>query len=827
MAGGVDTQLIRLLRTGTLETNPTQFIQRANTFAASIARGGAATLLARRDATGLRAAALLDAKAVAANATLNLAHAVGARAEPGELPTDLADVPAIGHLVHTPSVVLRETQAGIDPGELPRLLANAMPEDSWVAVTMRSPSNKERKRHSAWLAHRLGTAVPTHHSTGTNAMVATITAGGPGEAEVEALLAQVAAGLPGFDLETETVFPRTRHRAWAGLPAALALAAAAVIGVPLVPAAAWAYAPFLHAWAQPLLFAAAALAGVVGAAAWTGRLPSPDTLLRRSLARGVFPAPPARAAAPAAPRKESTVRKHNPDGSTWEKHISASDGDYPLAPSTFLVGPSVVTALVSPHAGAISGAAATAERTAPPAVREDIGPVLGETEDGPVHLSAAALLFGTAIVGLPGGGKSVLVRTLFGWHCLERVNPSGRPGYPGRANTLIAFESKGDGVARYQQWAAKTGDTLLVVDAGDMSTPAIDLFAVDGDDQSRAVFFVNAMQYAFGHDAIGDRSFETLCSVFTAALTVDDDLLAGIDGLDPRIVEPGRSPIYYAHILLGGRGDQAGVDLANGIRAHATRMRERGTPDARRDKAWMELMPLYDGKTESNRRTFVEAPRNKVSAMLDMEYWWAPVRPRVSWAEILERHLSVVVNTGSSTSGRVLEENQNHILSSMLMFGLRHAVIRTCSGWLEMGRSVTVFADELALLAGTSHEIVAWIRDQGRSFGLRAVLATQRPEQLGQSLRNNFLTYQTLISFAQSDVTTSNEIASNAGGDWTGADVQHLEPYQVLVRTAVDQRRQPAFTVKLPYWEDDVAGFAVAQGYAEQPAPVGGKPWLA
>ncbi|WP_138413955.1 hypothetical protein [Sinomonas gamaensis] len=194
---------------------------------------------------------------------------------------DLADVAAIGQLVHRPSVVLRETQAGIDPGELPRLLANAMPEGSWVAVTMRAPSNKERKRHSAWLAHRLGTAVPTHHSVGANAMVATITAGGPGEAEVEALLAQVAAGLPGFDLETQTVFPHTRHRAWAGLPVALALAVLAIVGLPLLPDTVWAFAPSLHALAQPLLFTAAALSGVLGAAAWTGRLPSADTLLRQ------------------------------------------------------------------------------------------------------------------------------------------------------------------------------------------------------------------------------------------------------------------------------------------------------------------------------------------------------------------------------------------------------------------------------------------------------------------------------------------------------------------------------------------------------------------
>lgn len=74
--------------------------------------------------------------------------------------------------------------------------------------------------------------------------------------------------------------------------------------------------------------------------------------------------------------------------------------------------------------------------------------------------------------------NSLLVRSLFGWHCMERVRPSGRPGYPGNRNTLIAFESEGDGVAKYVQWAHTLGDQILVIDAADPSTPGIYMFAV-------------------------------------------------------------------------------------------------------------------------------------------------------------------------------------------------------------------------------------------------------------------------------------------------------------------------------------------------------------
>ena len=188
---------------------------------------------------------------------------------------------------------------------------------------------------------------------------------------------------------------------------------------------------------------------------------------------------------------------------------------------------------------------------------------------------------------------------------------------------------------------------------------------------------------------------------------------------------------------------------------------------------------------------------------------------------VMVERIIAVINTGSSPSGILLDDQQNQQISSLLMYSLQNSLKRTCSGWLEAGRSVSIFADELSLLAGTSPEIVTWIRDQGRSYGIRAVLATQRPEQLGAALRNNFLTYSTLISFAQTDVSTASEVAANVGAnnEWSTEDIQVLEPYHVVVRSEVEQRRQSAFIVKLPNFEADKARFAAAQGYTAQEVP--------
>jgi hypothetical protein len=825
MFQGMEQRIFRLARAGGIDTNPTTFTQRAGTFASAATNTGQATLLTRRESSGLNGYLILPAASLGTNAPLHLAHTVGARAEEAQMPEDLGDTPAIGTLNYKPSPALRETQAGIDPTELPRILANAMPEGSWVAVTMRKPSNKERKFYTPWLGNRLGTVVPTHHSTSPTAVVVSVTAGGSSREEVTSLLSQVTAGLPGFDLDSGVRFAPTKHALFFGPPAGLLLAAATLFGLPQLPAE---YAAYIPASIAPILYAISGVAAILGLAALAGRIASPDTKLRNQLARPVFAPPAARRGRPRPPRKEQTVRGSrtiNGEKVPYEKFIPASDGDYPLALDTFMVGPNVVVGMVSPHAGAVSGAATTRARSTPPVMLQKIGPLLGTNDDGSAHLSAAAMLFGVAIIGKPGSGKSLCVRSLFGWHCLERVNPTGKPGYPGSNNTLIAFESKGDGVAKYVEWAHKLGDKVLVIDVADPRTRGIDLFAVPGDNAAKALFFTNAMKYTFGADAIGDRSFPTIVSVLTAAMSVDDRVLDSIEDRDERILKHGMSPIFYAYQLLAGTSDKIAVQLATGIKALGIKLRERGTPDETLEQAYIAISSLFEDRTESARRSFLEPPRNKFEQLLLLEDWWSPARKKVSWTDILEGHRSVVINTGSSPYGILLDDQQNQQISSLLMYSLQNALKRTCSGWLEAGRSVSIFADELSLLAGTSPEIVSWIRDQGRSYGMRAILATQRPEQLGAALRNNFLTYSTLISFAQTDVTTAGEVAANVGsnGEWTTEDIQHLKPYHVVVRSEVDQMRQSAFIVKLPNFEADISTYAAAQGYTHEPA--GAFPW--
>ena len=778
----------RLGRAGTLESNPANFTSRSSAFSAAAGALGATTLLVVRDDDGIAGYLLAPETSGAEKAAVHLGHTVAANASRVEDAPDLTGTAVVGELRYEQgSPAARETQSGVDPSEASRRLAVAMSPGQWVAITLRNPSRSERSRHRRWLNARLGTDNPTHHSITTGAVVVAVRAGGASRADVTHLLAQVQAAMPGFDLETKVKVP---HRgAWI----------AGLIGAGLV--------SWLALWMVVDQVVYASIVGTIlagaGALLASGLVPGGAGMSATDLATGRFAAPARKLTPPRRPKKVKAE-----DGST-----SRTEGDYPLDVGAFMVAANVVTGLVAPQAGALSGSSQTTDRATPTVLSSPIGPLIGHGPDGAlVHMSAADFVFGVAVFGKPGSGKSVLIRSLFAWTLLDRLRPSGRQNFPGARSTLVAFESKGqDGASEYLAWGRTLGQEPVLVEVANPATPGIDLFDVPGTVGERAQFFANAMQYAFADGSIQDRSFATLVAVFTGALTVTPALAGTVPEL-----RTDASPTYYANVLLAGYGDTLGSTLAGAIREEAVRLEGAGTPSADLSEARRALAPLYEGKSESARRPFLEAPQNKVAQLLAAEYWWAPGRPKASWASILTSHASVVINTGITSTGEIVEDRLSGQMSALLMYGLRAAIMRNCSGWLSVGRSVSIFADELSLLSGSSPEVITWLRNQGRSYGVRPFLATQYPEQLGDQVRITLMGFSTMVAFAQDNPKVADELAGDFSADgaaWTSTDVVNLPPYTAIVRTAINQRRVTACTVKTTYFEADRSTYATVQGY--------------
>jgi len=405
--------------------------------------------------------------------------------------------------------------------------------------------------------------------------------------------------------------------------------------------------------------------------------------------------------------------------------------------------------------------------------------------------------------------NSRLVQSLFAHSGLERSAPSGRPGFTGSQNSLIAFESKGEGADAYVEWSKIVDDQALRIDFAGPGSIQLDILSIPGTADVRARAVVNAMKYAFSDGSIQERSFDTLTQVLTAGFAVTPDVAAVAE------LPVGMSPFFYANILLGGRGDAMGVALAGAIRSEVARLQLGEETDL--GYAGAQLQALYSGKTPSQRSTFTDAPRSKVSALLAAESWWG--RPnKISWDRLLTEHRSVIINTGVTPDGFEADDTLVAQFSAMMMHTLYSAIKRCCSEWRETGRSVSLYADELKLLAGNTSTVITWLKDQGRSYGVRTVFATQYPEQLVPEVRNAVMGYGTLLAFSQSNPEVVKGLVADlslSGDLWTGADVANLPAFETIVRASVGQQRQAPFTLSIRDFWTNRANFAAEQGYGE------------
>lgn len=773
-----------------LETLP----GRARSFGAAVAIAGEVTLLAVRDRSGLAGFVIAPATTPGERAAAALAATVGGRLEPVEDTStpDLETDGPIAVLVARPRQhASRASQHGADPAEVASALGRVLVVGQWVAVSLRAPSRQESARARRWYDHRLGQGT-THYSSEADNLVARFYAGGGDAGALGDLLRLVAASIPGFDVETEVeVVSPWSSAVYPGI-------AGVVVGGSLaIPA---------HLVPEGALLAAAGV--TVAAGVGTGRLPSRQRSLRRAVGTGRFPPPPQRLLPPSSPREASVAS----DG----KRVRARPGSWPLATSAFLVGPGMPVGVVSPHSPEVAEVSATRMRSAPAALLADVGPVVGYAGDPPqaVHLSAEDLWTGVAAVGIPGSGKTALLNALWAYSSAERALTSRHPG-PGRRNTLVCYETKADGLAAWEAGLAAAGDSRMLVELSDPSSPAIDMLCFGSTPQERADAFVAAMTYAFADGAIQGRSYEALSATLAAALA--SDLPAAWSAAE---LAGSPDPMTATHVLLGGWGDEEAVRLATAIAYQASV----SPPDGPLAAAARGLRPFFAQTTPSQRRNLTEAARNKVQLLTKAGSWWAPNRSRFEWRTALEEHWAVVVCTGASAPrpGKpvtLVDETLTETLTAMLTYLLRLEIERTCAGWQEANRSVSIFADELSALAGASPEVVTWLRERGRSYGVRMFVATQRPTQLDADVRACLLGFGTVFWFAQQSQAVAREAAANlsmSGVSYDESDVATIERFHAILRATVGGRVQPAVPIRVAYWPDPAQMLAEA-GYRRTP----------
>lgn len=785
----------RLDRAGS-EPDREVVVQRSKTVGQAVRSAGRTDIVVVHDGTAVRTFVCVPESPHAMTVVRALCAAVGASSAQVESLPDLSAVESVGMLRAVPQPAgSRETAAGADPLESASTLARELAPGEWLALSLRVPVRGETRRVRAWYRSRL--SAQTHSTLDPEVLVASVTAGATTRERAGSHMTQVASAMPGFDIEVKPVAPRR----WT---------ASLILGA--VTALVWIVCGLVTGWLAAALVAS--VPALATALDLSGFSLDPAWRLTRRARAGFFRSPP---------RRLLPARSPRPAGKDAAgAMIAGRPGDYPLASASFLFGPSVFIGVAAPRAEGMAGT--TRLREPSPAILERIGPMVGTagSREVPVYLSARDTSAGIALMGIPDSGKSVAVRLIYGWVCLERARPSGLPGWPGRASTVIAFENKGQGAARYAAWADSVGDRATIVEIADPSSLRIDMFAGPGSVRVRATRFIDHMVYAFGEGAIQGESTESLTAALQGALALPLTVVeqAGLGRIDHEIA--------LAHAFTGGQGDEVGIRLFEALTTLRSQTPRTDPAFADLDGAAQSLAVYYgQGATASARRASMKAARNKLDQLASVGSWWSHARQAITWDEVLAGHGNIVVNAGVSASGHAIPDRLTSYMSAMLMHALKGAVSRQCSGWLAAGRSVWLFGDELKMLAESSAEVVEWVREAGREFGMKAVLATQRPDQLRPEVRSSVLGFGTMFWFSQNSAEIIDAAVRDLGTDgttWTPADVAAIAAHHAIMRTTVDKHRQPGVPVRIAWFEDDLSRFAGAQGYPAVPA-VSGDLW--
>lgn len=795
-------------------SDPNTFTQRVNVSAAMATKKGHAALFAHRTASRFTGYYSMNAAAAGRSsgggAGLELAQAFGSKVvADAELPGEMAESSAIATMRVASDEPGTSTQYGADPQEMARALSNSLPEDAWVGVSFRSSTPAERRNSRRYIEHRLGSKNPTHNSLRKDAVVLSVYAGAESMSEAKSVLDSLPSMMPGFDSDTKPVAVRRAPIwAWPLMLLGLVLLTVWVIGFP------WFHDLFtadqVDAVTDRFLIPGVGLT-LLGTAGVAGLIGSPVKKVRRALRRSMLPAPPRSPALVSKPREGRWVNTRDNDGTMNQSYKKPKNGSYPLNKSCFLFEATTFASMANPNGSSLAGAAVSSDRNVTPELAEAAGPVIGQVGETDVPIPAESLKFGLMVYGEPRSGKTVLLQGVWSWYCKERVEPSGLPGHPGENNTLIAFETKGGGEEGYLAHAGSRGDKALLIDALDASTPIIDPFAFPGTPAAKADRTVSAYEYAFTDGSVQDRSKESLAAVYQAAFTIDkhrviDHVWTGGDDTLRLFDREGITVHDYAHALLMGSGADAFDDLMDSLVTRGKNLGDDGKEDVAEEIAdAVDVMRPIAEKSASARQTHTDAPRNKVNQIRNMRFWFDPDRKVRTFDQVLTEHRSIIINTGPSN--RVdgeMDEGQTRLLTALLMYSLNRAIIRNCRDWAADGRYVSLFADELAMLAGSNDEVITGLRDQGAAFGVRLHFGSQFPEGLSPRLAKNLNSYYTVGSFKIPAVDSAETVARQFGNEVSAEELRSMAKYHVAMQTNVNSEVQPPVTVRAHNFNTDI-----------------------
>lgn len=741
--------------------------------------------------------------------------------------------------------------------EVRKSIESLMPADSYVSVSLRKRGPFEQSRIRDWVADEGNTVEDENEYVRANTMCARITAGAADPVQARGLAASVGQTIsllsdmsehhshPRFGLLATSIMVSLLTAVLTLLSPlpwqALAVPAIMLLGVLLAYLGGRAVKVQLPDWW--LLFPLGLAAGMTPAILWTlpmwvPAIPALTIIpllirwMRRDLYDDIMQRPYSRFAFKMK-RFATTADKETRMGDLDQRSRVT---DYPLHRSTLIMPPLTVVSLYAP-----AGEAAALQQDLHP-VPETLshdGVMLGIDQTGRTgYIDPSQLYKGIAIVGEQGSGKSVLTYGFMQW-ALNHRQDTPRTVW-GADSTVIDFAMKDDhaltAMARYHERHGQPASRTITYLA-DPRYKTLDLCGMkDGKDAYQtATGIAAALQYSFDDGDIRNDSLDVITTAMTIAVAAtryeqnrqhhqgDNPPTPLIDrihnlasdrscfGADR--AQPQQSPIGWALMALCGSDGQTGSARALGKTMRALALEQPDNPDyveASRAAEQLYGRPDPQGHNPVTDQRLLDktgASRNKIRQFMPCEHVFTPSRGTLTWEGILSRpgeyHIVLAPHDGYR-----LPERMDTILGAWMMYRLWNTMTGMCQGWQQEGRHVMLVCDELSMLANSDDQILCHLHEQGRSFGLILVFATQYVKQFTPELLRSFTGYGTFISFNTSDPEiaqlTADRLSDSDGADgWTKGSVVNLPAHWAAVRSRTEEQTQPSFLVHVHNFESD------------------------
>lgn len=497
---------------------------------------------------------------------------------------------------------------------------------------------------------------------------------------------------------------------------------------------------------------------------------------------------------------------------------------YPVQRSTILLPPLTVMALWTPG----GQASAKGQESHPvPEVLTQGGIPLGLDQSGREGFIDTSQLFGgISIIGEAGSGKSGISHGIMQWADLHRKDTD--PKDWGNDTRVIDFAMKDSGGVHIMQEFRKRHNCKpgLVSYLADPSTLTIDLLGMlDGKDaRTTGQQIAESMKYSFDQGDIMNDSLDVITSAMTIAVAVSrlpdqtvvverahrlEQKYAGAASLQPQA-----SPIGWGVVALAASDGQTGSaralgqvvrDLAEEYRNSSDQLLAVDLNQAARAAEQLYGRPDKKGHISISDQRLLDmtkSSRNKVKQLMDVEHVFTARRGRITWKQVLEHPGDYHFVFAPVNDQMKLPERMNRILGAWMIQRLWNTITTECQNWQSKNKHTMLVCDELSLLANADSTALSSVREQGRSFGVIPVFATQYPDQLDATLLKSFMGYATFITFNTPNPMVAQQAAEILTDDegldgWTNGAVRNLPRFCAAVRTRTVDQLQPAFLVNV------------------------------